>query len=594
MATPMNQESPFEIVHVPAKLRELFTCAIPEAKFGTADEKDKNFLSRALAAYSIYKLTGCTLEDAANSVVDGGGDGGIDCIYYSPASHYLWVVQSKYISEGIGEPSLGDVAKFKTGLENLLQGNWDVFQNNASFTAKIPQIQAVFDDPTLQIRAILVYSGLNTVSEDRIRLFEDLKRRFSQDSEYLSFKHYNLTSIHDWITGADENHGVKEIQLIIRKPGWIKDPYETIYGFIPIEEIASHYSTHGKKIIAANIRAYKGNTEVNQKILQTIRDEPSNFFYLNNGLTAYCQRLEVNNLDRPNADSKRIKAFGFSIVNGAQTMGCITKYFTKQKTAPAQGNVFIKIISLERCADNILFAQRISRSTNFQNEITSRDFVSLDEQQDRIARQLELSHITYHYKDEEGVVHTDSTNFTLIEATTAAACIEQQSDCDFCARCLSNRRSLWSFDPVYPPENLYRSRYERIFRPDRSARTIWRAVQTQRIVIEVMQANARSSIGIRKSFFESARWLILNLIFLKLHPEQGEELELSGNEVSSISTKTIDFAEILWTACETHGLVTRASASVGSEQYQQTRHFRSVFSDSADCQRLRNSVLSSI
>ena len=50
-----------------------------------------------------------------------------------------------------------------------------------------------------------------------------------------------------------------------------------------------------------------------------------------------------------------------------------------------QGFVFFKIISLERCNDDREFAERITRSTNFQNQIGLRDFVALDDQQETIA-----------------------------------------------------------------------------------------------------------------------------------------------------------------------------------------------------------------
>ena len=70
--------------------------------------------------------------------------------------------------------------------------------------------------------------------------------------------------------------------------------------------------------------AYKGKTEVNAQIINTVREEPGHFFYFNNGLTATV-RLELHNLDRANAEQKRIKGYGFSIVNGAQTLGAVAQ-----------------------------------------------------------------------------------------------------------------------------------------------------------------------------------------------------------------------------------------------------------------------------
>lgn len=589
----MRDETPIEIQFVPPRLRADFTGKLPEATSGTAEAREANFLSRALAAFAVHKLADCTMDQAAAAIVDGGGDGGIDALYFAPATSVLWVIQSKFFSDGRGEPDLGSVTKFKSGLEDLLQGHFDAFRANQAWTTRLSELEAIFGRGALQVRALLVYSGIHLVSEDRQRLFQDLKQRFSPDTDYFKFDSYNLTTIHDWVTGADVGPGVAEVALTIRKPGWLTQPYETVYGLIPLQDIVQLYQQHGKRLIADNIRGYKGNTDVNEQIVATVRDESQHFFYLNNGLTAHCDRLEVNNFDRGSCEEKRIRAVGFSIVNGAQTLGSLAAYLASlPPNARPNGYVFIKIISLERCLDDREFAERITRSTNYQNQIGIRDFVALDEQQERIAKQLVLAGVAYHFKDDVDAPDPDSTNFRLEEATTACACLEQQSDCDFIARVMANRKSLWSFDLVYPEEEPYRSRYHRLFRDDRSARTIWRAVQTQRIVIETMQNNGRTASGVRKTFFENARWLVLNIVFLKLRPEQADDLSLSPEEVTRISTFTNDLSEHLWIVCEGQGFVSRRNdPSSGVEIYEQTRHFRSIFSDAADCQRLRNAVL---
>ncbi|MBZ0071945.1 MAG: AIPR family protein [Gammaproteobacteria bacterium] len=588
----MTAEIPIEMLHLPQSLRTLFTGMVPEAASGTPDEREKNFQSRALAAYAIHKLGGASIDEAVGSIVDGGGDGGIDAIFHAANTHILWVVQSKFMANGRGEPDLGDVTKFKTGIENLLQGNFGAFRENAAWRELIPQLESVFGDGALQVRAVLVYSGINLVSEDRRRLFEDLKLRFSPDSEYIDTRFCNLTTVHDWITGADQGPGVPEVELTLLKPGWVRSPYETVYGLLPLAELANLYARHGRRLIAANIRAYKGNTAVNEQIANTVREEPDHFFYLNNGLTAYCERLEVSNLDRANAEQKRIKGYGLSIVNGAQTLGSVAQVITTEPARAPEGFVFLKIVSLERCADDREFADRITRSTNFQNQIGLRDFVALDNQQETIANQLTLSGISYHYKSDVEAPSPDEANFSLEEATSACACLAQLADCEFCVRVLSNRQSLWSMEEIYPPEELLRSRYSRVFRPDRSARTIWRAVQTQRLVVKTMQDNGRASTGIRKAFFENARWLVLNVIFLKLHPEQGEALRLTEAEAASVTQATVEYAEALLETCEATGFVTRrVNTASGMEPYEQARHFRSIFSAAGDCQVLRNALL---
>ena len=110
-----------------------------------------------------------------------------------------------------------------------------------------------------------------------------------------------------------------------------------------------------------------------------------------------------------------------------------------------------------------------------------------------------------------------------------------------------------------------------------------------------MRDNARASTGIRKAFFENARWLVLNVIFLKLHPEQGEALKLTEAEAALVTQATVEYAETLLDTCEATGFITRqVNMASGMEPYEQARHFRSIFSAAGDCQVLRSALLAQL
>ncbi len=67
---------------------------------------------------------------------------------------------------------------------------------------------------------------------------------------------------------------------------------------------------------------------------------------------------------------------------------------------------------------------------------------------------------------------------------------------------------------------------------------------------------------------------------------------MTAEETEAIVRLTQEAAEQLWSVCENQGLVSqRTAAGLEAERYEQPRHFRSVFSSSADCQRLRNGLL---
>lgn len=98
----------------------------------------------------------------------------------------------------------------------------------------------------------------------------------------------------------------------------------------------------------------------------------------------------------------------------------------------------------------------------------------------------------------------------------------------------------------------------------------------------------------RKTFFENARWVVLNVIFLRLRPEQGDSLILTAEEIAAVSRQAVDVAEALWEVCVAKGYVTRKAIVGGTEQFEQSRHFRSVFSSASDCQILRGGLLAKL
>ena len=91
-----------------------------------------------------------------------------------------------------------------------------------------------------------------------------------------------------------------------------------------------------------------------------------------------------------------------------------------------------------------------------------------------------------------------------------------------------------------------------------------------------MRENTRASTGKRKEFFENARWLVLYLIFLRYHPERGEELALCVGELDTLRQGTDYVSEALWT---------------GADPFGQYRHFRTIFCSAADCRHLKNSTM---
>jgi hypothetical protein len=94
---------------------------------GTLPEKEREsyFLTRALAAYAIYAVGHMDVDTAAVSITDGGDDNGIDAIHYDEREKRLYIVQSKWIHSGKGEPDNGEVKKFVAGVRDLFDQSFE-------------------------------------------------------------------------------------------------------------------------------------------------------------------------------------------------------------------------------------------------------------------------------------------------------------------------------------------------------------------------------------------------------------------------------------------------------------------------------------
>ena len=142
------------IIHInqiSTKIQDLFKSHLDLSDIGINDsQKDEKIISRCLAAFAIYNSLEISPELAAQSVIDGGDDNGIDAIYYSPSSKKMVIVQSKWSKDGVGEPESAGVAKFCTGIRDLFNLKFDRFnekikkkQNELETTAKVSDMSTL-------------------------------------------------------------------------------------------------------------------------------------------------------------------------------------------------------------------------------------------------------------------------------------------------------------------------------------------------------------------------------------------------------------------------------------------------------------------
>lgn len=487
--------------HIKAKLTEIYKDKVDLSDAKSQQERDDFFLARSFAAYTLQVLSNIEPNIAVQSIVDGYDDNGLDAIYFDRKNKLLWLLQSKWIKNGVGEPETGEVSKFKSGVIDLVELQLDRF--NDKVRRKENDIIEALEDPLVKIKTVLAFTGKDELSEHNQRIIDDLLSELNDPTELAYFDLFSLKSAHRSLVGILEGQPIKA-ELILSNWGKVDEPYYAIYGTISGSDIAHIWADNRNRLLSENIREFIGFSEVNEDIINTILNEPQNFYFYNNGITALCKTISKKPVGGGDRQSGIFVAEDFKIVNGAQTVGSLGNTLEKNSDKVTQTKVFIKVIALEGCPDE--FGLNVTKKTNTQNKIDKRDFVSLDPQQDRLKTELALEGISYHYKRSDEIPHADDKNYYVEEVITSLACA--LSDVDLAVQAKREIGKLW--------EDISKKPYTDIINSSVTALQVSRCVQVLRATSRVLKAKEISSLGRTKSHYIHSNRFVLHTIFQKM------------------------------------------------------------------------------
>ncbi len=454
------------VTQISKKISELFENLLDLSDLGENDaQRQVKILTRCLAAYAVHFSTGCSENEAALAVVDGGDDNGIDAIHYSPSLKQMTVVQSKLKQSGTGEPDSGEIAKFCQGIKDLFNLNFDRF--NSKVIVKQPQIEQALGEFDTRYELILIDTGNQGLAIHSQRLIDDLLAEMNDAGEdtqdqLVNFVRLNQSKIHSSLAASA---GAIPIDLEIGLSQWGKttEPHIAYFGMISAEEISAWWETYGRKLFEKNIRQVLGVTEVNEEMKETLSNSPENFWYFNNGITIVCDRVDKSMIGGSSRETGAFKLYGAQIVNGAQTVSTIGKFNSTSENRLQSVMVGARIISLENAGSN--FGADVTRANNRQNRIENRDFVSQDQEQIRIRTELSIDGVEYNLVRSDSFKSTQNS-FDLSEATAALACASGKTNLT-----VQVKREIGKFF-----ENLDGGIYKEIFNPAVSGSYVWNCV----------------------------------------------------------------------------------------------------------------------
>lgn len=381
------------------------------------EEQLQKNLSRALSAFALSNICDISKSDAAKSVVDDFDDYGIDAIYYHAPTDTLYFVQSKLKAGAMF--SQEEALAFCQGIRKLIKQDFNGF--NANVQNRKTEIEDALDNCS-HVKLILAHtgSGVSLHAEQAIQeLLDD-----DHGEERLAKQFINFDSI-QVVEGLRVSKAYKKVDadLWVEKCSTVSEPKVTYFGLVQLLDLVKLHFEHDKALYEKNIRTFLGSkSDVNASIQRTLKTNPKEFMYLNNGVTALCQDIKPKGESPAQGGKRKIVLEGLSVINGAQTIASSAKFVSENKDSDiSDARVFLTLIKADTDAE---FGKSVTRARNHQNPVLLANFAALDEEQERLRRDLAHLGIHYAYKAEAADGVYDDNHIRIDEAAQALAMLQ--------------------------------------------------------------------------------------------------------------------------------------------------------------------------
>ncbi|MBE9121845.1 AIPR family protein [Tychonema sp. LEGE 07199] len=488
----------------------------------TTEQHEKNRLSRSLAAFAIANLADITPVQAANSIINGQNDNGIDAIYFDRMKNLLLLVQAK----AGNAPNMGDNKKFCDGIRDLVHRRFQKF--NDGLTRLQPDVEDALNANGVKIVGCNIYLD-ESLSSHVITDLNQLKSELNQFAQRFEWQDLNITITHGWLTAKQ---AIAPVDVVLTLENWhcLDQPRRAFYGLVKASELASLYQQHNKSLFEKNIRYYLGAEDVNLAIAETVKEQPSELFYLNNGLTITCSAISLPSGHKQELTQITLK--DFSVVNGAQTVGAIASVYNASGSISADAKLLITIIELGTEIDNI--GEKITGARNTQNAVRDVYFAALDPNQERLRQECMVSNIVYEYRPS---AEQNQDAITIEQAAVALACFSGDTEILVAAK-----KEIGQ---------LYKRYYGILFSDAISGVTLCRYVRIFQYLDEIFSASEQAATNQQKMFYKHGRFFILDILARRYKTLLNKhEVYLSEDDQIQLSRIGLEIAEVVYTVAE--------------------------------------------
>ncbi|WP_405947086.1 AIPR family protein [Streptomyces prunicolor] len=503
-SAPQQPDVPTQVRQVARAFDETYTGLIDMSDFGNRppEQTTPAFRSRALAAHAVRIMTGWAPEQAADCVIDGGQDQGIDAIAIDEGKEQIYLVQAKWSLTGSAKADETAVHKLFAGLRLIDSGEAAQFNPRGQILAK--KAHDLIGAKAPKVTQVIVLMGTEPPSPGVRQVIANGEREFNSHGDYVGHHFLHAPQIHALVR-QDQRSEPVTLEATLQPWFSVPSPYLSYEGVMQAEEVA-RWADHGNELFVRNIRNPLGLTPINKELVDTLTDEPSHFWYFNNGITVLCESLDaVPGSQRvPERSPVRLVAHGASVVNGAQTVRSVIDAAQQAEDAEL-AQVTVRFIVT---GGDTEFADRTTQATNRQNHITERDRIALDPVQAVLIEEFraELG-LVYSVRRSE-LEPQDNEGCSVVEAACALACAHVGSR--FAARLVAAESTdvLW--------ERGSSGIYDPLFRSVPNVYETWNAVNVLRSVRTALRAEREQYTGRAAAVIDDGIFLITHLVFRQL------------------------------------------------------------------------------
>jgi hypothetical protein len=321
------------------------------------------------------------LIQARDDITDGPDDKQIDAIFVDDQNSTVFVIQGKFIgSASVDAEPLREVLSAWIQMRDLARLQ-EV--GNQKLKQKLAEVSRALEDE-YEVSFELITTGALTESAKKdLATFQEQLAQLSEKDEFpcslLLVDEDEIRRRYD-IALQRENPAlshVLDLSVCRYLPVKIADT-QVVIASVPLSECIRFPGIKDGTLFQKNVRQSLGlNNAVNKGIKTTIySDRHRDFFFFHNGITAICNRMEIN-------DSK-LALQGVSVVNGCQSMTTILSCSERVKNLTDTSVLFrfYEIPQRER-------ADKISINTNSQSAVKPRDLRSNDKRVLNLKRSYE-------------------------------------------------------------------------------------------------------------------------------------------------------------------------------------------------------------